>query len=287
MSRQGHVSCRPRGGVNLAMANRMEEIYERPADYDLEHAGDDEDVDFYVRLVERLQAGRVLELASGSGRVTIPLAKLAARLGCDVVALDTAETMLAEAECKSKTLNDAARQRLSFVRADLRCWRSATPFDVIFAPCASLSHLLTIEDQIEAWSSAHANLAPGGRFVVDVTMPNLAVYAESMQAQPRTLVELDVDTIDPVSRERLLRYKTTRYVAHEQRAEIRFLYDKFSNGDRPDRYVSDFDSHVYYPRELELLFRLTGFTVEHRYGDYHRRPLRSSSRVLVMIGRRA
>jgi hypothetical protein len=26
---------------------------------------------------------------------------------------------------------------------------------------------------------------------------------------------------------RLIRYKTTRYLAHEQRARIRFLYDKF------------------------------------------------------------
>jgi hypothetical protein len=42
---------------------------------------------------------------------------------------------------------------------------------------------------------------------------------------------------------------------------------------------------LYYPRELELLFRLTGFTVEHRYGDDQMGPLRASRRVLVMIGR--
>ena len=59
---------------------------------------------------------------------------------------------------------------------------------------------------------------------------------------------------------RLLRYKTTRYLPHEQRAEIRFLYDKFPEGDRVDRYVSDFDCHVYYPREVELLYRVTGFS---------------------------
>ena len=265
----------------------MEAIYERPADYDLEHNGDDEDVEFYRRLVECLRARRVLELACGSGRVTIPLATAAPSLDFDVVGVDTSDAMLAEAEVKSARMNDDARRRLSFVRADLRCWRSDRPFDLIVTPCASLSHLLTIEDQIAAWTSAHANLTPGGRFVVDLTMPNLPAYAESMHAQPRTLLEIDVDTKDPVTQARLLRYKTTRYLAHEQRAEIRFLYDRFSNGDRPDRYISDFDSHVYYPRELELLFRLTGFTVEHRYGDYRMRPLRASSRVMVMIGRRA
>ena len=48
----------------------MEAIYERPQDYDLEHEGDDEDIRFYTELVTRLRPRRVLELASGSGRVT-------------------------------------------------------------------------------------------------------------------------------------------------------------------------------------------------------------------------
>jgi hypothetical protein len=51
-----------------------------------------------------------------------------------------------------------------------------------------------------------------------------------------------------------------------------------------DRYVSDFDCHVYYPREVELLFRLTGFHVEAWFGDYSMRRLRSSSRQLIGVG---
>jgi len=82
----------------------------------------------------------------------------------------------------------------------------------------------------------------------------------------------------------LLRFKTTRYLAHEQRAEIRFLYDKFPDSSSVDRYVSDFDCHVYYPREVELLFRLSGFGVEAWFGDYSMRPLRPSSRQLIGVG---
>ena len=52
----------------------MEEIYQRPSDYDLEHEGDEEDVAFYLSLVERWRPRRVIELASGSGRIAIPLA---------------------------------------------------------------------------------------------------------------------------------------------------------------------------------------------------------------------
>ena len=266
------------------MGDRMEAIYQRPHDYDLEHEGDDEDIRFYIDLVRELRPRRVLELASGSGRVTIPLAKLAAVQGFNVVGIDMADPMLDEAERKRADLDVEARRRLRFVRADLRHWAAEEPFDLIITPCSSLAHLLTIEDQLAAWHRAHENLAPGGRLVADLTMPNLPVYAESMQSPPRTTLEIDIDTSDPATGARLLRYKTTRYLPHEQRAEIRFLYDKFPDGERADRYVSDFACHVYYPRELELLFRCTGFTVEQRYGSYGRRPLRPTSRQMIFVG---
>jgi predicted O-methyltransferase YrrM len=94
----------------------MEAIYTRPGDYDLEHEGDDEDIEFYVQLVRTLRPRRVLELASGSGRVTIPLAQLAETLGFDIVGLEIADPMLAAAEDKRATLPVAAQKRLTFVR---------------------------------------------------------------------------------------------------------------------------------------------------------------------------
>jgi hypothetical protein len=57
----------------------MDPIYERPRDYDLEHEGDDEDIQFYLRLLSDWQPKRVVELASGSGTVTLPLPTGASR----------------------------------------------------------------------------------------------------------------------------------------------------------------------------------------------------------------
>ena len=263
----------------------MEAIYERPWDYDLEHEGDEEDIRFYLELTRRLRPRRVLEFASGSGRVTIPLARQAAAVGYEIVGIEIADPMLAEAERKKAELESSAQARVTFVQGDIRHWRGPEPFDLVITPCSSLSHLLKLDDQVAAWRCAHANLVPGGRFVADLTMPNLPVYAESMQTPPRKTLEIDIDTTDPQSGARLLRYKTTRYLPHEQRAEIRFLYDKFPEGEKVDRYVSDFECHVYYPREVELLFRMTGFDVEARYGDYFMHPLRPGSRQLIVIGK--
>jgi hypothetical protein len=65
------------------------------------------------------------------------------------------------------------------------------------------------------------------------------------------------------------------------------VYDKFPDARRVDRYVSDFECHVYYPREVDLLFMLTGFEIESRSGDYYGRPLRRTSRQLIVTGRRS
>jgi SAM-dependent methyltransferase len=260
-----------------------EEIYRRPRDYDLEHEDDDEDVAFYVELTKRLRPRRVLELGAGSGRVTTPLAELAARTGFTVTALDASPEMLAEAKRKLAAAGPRVRERVELVTGDMRTWEAAEPFDVVLVPCASVSHLLTLDDQLAVWSRAHANLVPGGRFVVDVAMPDLAVLAESMRQPARALVEIDSDTADDEGR-RLVRYRTTDYAPLEQRASIRFLYDKFA-GERAERWVSDFESHVYFPRELELLYRQTGFVVEATYGDYRFRTPRPSPRALVLVGR--
>lgn len=260
-------------------------IYDRPRDYDLEHENDDEDVAFHVELARRLAPRRVLELGAGSGRVTVPLAELGARAGFGVTALDASETMLAEAERKLAGAPPAVREHVRLVHADMRTWEAPEPFDLIVVPCSSVCHLLSLDDQLAAWGRAHDNLVPGGRFVVDVVMPDLAAFAESLRQPPRALVEIDGDTSDAAGR-RLVRYKTTVYAPHEQRASIRFLYDKFAHGDHADRWLSDFESHVYFPRELELLYRQTGFSVEATYGDYRFRAPRASTRELVMVGRR-
>lgn len=265
----------------------METIYERPADYDLEHYGDEDDVRFFVSLVDTFMPTRVLELASGTGRVTIPLARAAARFASTVVGLENKAPMLIEAERKRLELPPDAQTRVRFIEGDMTEWRASDPFDLIVAPCSSLCHVHSLDAQLSTWRCALQNLAPGGRFVVDVAMATLPVYAESMQTPPRSTLELDSDTSDPETGMRLMRYRCQRYLPHEQRSEVQFIYDKCG----PDkivkeRYVSDYESHVYYPRELELLFMLAGFDVESRFGDYRKRPLKATSQRMVIVGRR-
>ncbi len=131
----------------------MQAIYERPRDYDLEHEGDEDDIRFYLELTRRLRPRRVLEFASGSGRVTIPLARQAASLDYEIVGVEIADTMLSEAENKRAELATSAQDRVTFVKGDIRDWTDEKPFDLVITPCSSLSHMLTRRTR---WPRGHA-----------------------------------------------------------------------------------------------------------------------------------
>src|SRR5437899_9871575 len=148
-----------------------------------------------------------------------------------------------------------------------------------------MSHLLSLDDQLAAWRQAHRNLGTGGRFVVEVAAPDLATCAAAATAHERTAIELDSDSTDSETGERLVRCRTSQYFPDDQRACTRFIYDKFDRDRWRERYISDFEAHVYFPRELQLLFLQSAFEVEAVYGDYRFGPLERSSTVLIVVGR--
>jgi SAM-dependent methyltransferase len=264
----------------------MTDLYRRPDEYDLEHVGDEEDVAFYVGLARSLHPKSVLELACGTGRITVPLAEEGARSDFSVVGLDSEANMLKQARDKAAHIPATARKRLKLVHGDMRKWHGGDPFDLIVVPCASITHLLELQDQLDVWRQAFQNLGPGGRFVVETVMPSFSAYADSFSNPPRTLVEIDRDVTDERRKIRLVRRKTVNYVPNEQRAQIRFLYEKYRRKILIESYIDDFESHVYFPRELRLLYLHSGFEIENVFGDYNGRPLRASSQLMIMIGRK-
>jgi hypothetical protein len=151
-----------------------------------------------------------------------------------------------------------------------------------------VSHLLTLEDRRRTWGTAFRLLRPGGVFILDVRVPDLATLAEAQRVRPRAFVNLDIDarrrTME--NEARLLRCTATTYEPHLQRADVRLLYDRFEQRALAERLVADFASHVYFPAELELLFVSTGFKIAQQYGDYRFAPVDRTSQYVVTMARR-
>lgn len=258
------------------------EIYDRPDDYDLEHEGDDQDARFYARLIRRLHPSRVLELACGSGRITGALAS--ALPNAEIVGIDASAAMLERAVEAQSQWPAERRGRVSYREGDMRQWQDHDqPFDVVLLAGCSASHLLTLDDRRRTWQNAYRRLRPGGAFILDASTPDLATLAESQRVKPRAHLQFDIDAIrDDGEGPRLLRCTATAYEPHEQRADVRYFYDRFTP-DSAGRFVSDFQSHIYFPSELELLFVTSGFQVGQRYGDYTFAPFGRTSPYLITV----
>jgi Methyltransferase domain len=154
---------------------------------------------------------------------------------------------------------------------ELACGSGRVTFTLAAAlPMADIVGMDSSIDMLGKAATAFRLLRPGGVFILDVRVPDLATLAEAQRVRPRAFVDLDIGaTRRTVGEEaRLLRCTATTYEPHLQRADVRLLYDRFDQRALAERLVTDFTSHIYFPSELELLFLSTGFEITHQYGDY-------------------
>jgi SAM-dependent methyltransferase len=113
---------------------------------------------FYRKLARDMGSGSspVLELACGTGRLTIPIA----RDGHEMVGLETSPTMLEAARTKA----ESSGLGITFVRGDMRAFASHRHFGLIVVSCNSLAHLTTNEDLRACFRRVRDHLEPGGFF---------------------------------------------------------------------------------------------------------------------------
>ena len=275
------------GNHARGMSTRSD-IYARPDVYDMEYEGaGNNDARFFAHLLARVRPRRVLEFACGSGRVTFTLA--AALPSAEIVGVDSSIDMLGKAATARAAADPSVRERVSLVEGDMRDWPgTGDAFDAVIIPCCSVSHLVTLDDRLRTWANAFRLLRPGGVFILDVRVPDLATLAEAQRMRPRAFVDLDIDATRRAAGEdrRLLRCTATTYQPHLQRADVRFIYDRFDERALAERLVADFTSHVYFPAELELLFLSAGFEIAQQYGDYRFGPVDRTSDYVVTVARR-
>ncbi len=266
----------------------VEPIYQHPEDYELEVAsqrlGDEA---FWSDLVRRERPKRVLEIGCGTGRLTIPLAREGVCGGFRVIGLDTEAAMLDRAREHLRDEPEEVQQAVRFVQGDARdlssIGLSAECVDVILMPYGVAHHFLTYEDQLAAWQAAHERLSPGGLFVVDITMPDLASLAEALNGIPRAL---DLDACGDDGRH-LRRTVAQRYDATTRRLTMEFQYEVTEPNGSWYAYPSTFVMYVYQTQELTRLFQTTGFTVDRQIGSYSGDPYDDDSHQLIALARPA
>jgi SAM-dependent methyltransferase len=226
--------------------------------YDIEHARFDEDIDLYLNFAESHGAvgGRLLELACGSGRLLLPLA----RAGYAITGVDTSARMLERARQALEAEGLAARCTL--VQQDMGELQLGQKFRLAFVALGSFGHLCTRDAQRQALSAIHAHLTTGSTFLLDISNADVR-YMESMSGQ---VLHQGTWTMDDGS---LLTHFVSPALATSTRLlELTHFYDQHTQGEAVRRTISRTQLYLFERGETELLLESAGFAVKEVYGDY-------------------
>lgn len=208
-------------------------------------------LNFYRRQVARY-GEPVLELACGSGRLTIPLA----REGIDITGLDISEEMLQLAKSKASKSGLSIR----FIRGDIRSFDLGEKFKFIVIPAQSLSHLHTREEIEDCFSCVRRHLADEGRFLIELFNSSIGMLArESGRRYPVGQYN------DPKGDSPVFVTEEVRYDAASQVDHIQWF---FRNEGSNKETVLSFEMRQFFPREIDALLWYNDFLIEHKYGSY-------------------
>ena len=190
--------------------------------------------------------GRAVEFAIGTGRVAIPLNQA----GVEVAGIELSTAMIARLREK------VGPEQIAVTEGDMTTASAGDGFTLAYVVFNTISNLLTQDAQIECFRNAARHLAPGGRFVIELWVPQLRALAPGHRgtvevSEPGYLL---VDTIDTMRQ--LL-------VSHHVRFDPELTGSRDARvGRSPHRYI--------WPSELDLMARLAGFELESRWADWSR-----------------
>jgi SAM-dependent methyltransferase len=226
------------------------------------------DAAFYGELA-RAAGGPVLDLACGTGRVLLEIAKQ----GIACTGIDLSPRMLERLRAKG------APPTLRLVQAPMQRFDlGAERFALIYSAFRGFQHLYSVDDQLACLACVRRHLAPGGAFAFDVFNPKLARMGAS--EEPETVgIRFAVDG------EEVVRYEQVQRDAGTQLLRVRMRYQrKRAGGERFSEQV-EFQMRWFYRYEIEHLLARAGFREVAIYGGFAGQPFAADSPEIVAVAR--
>ncbi|MFT4773381.1 MAG: SAM-dependent methyltransferase [Ilumatobacter sp.] len=210
-------------------------------------------------LADLADDGPALELAIGTGRVALPLSERC----LEVHGIDLSPHMVDQ--LRDKPGADA----ITVAVGDMVSTTTAGEFTLVYLVWNGIMNVTTQAKQTNVFKNAAAHLKPGGRFVVEVIVPQLrripaGEVARVFMSEPD---HVGIETFD------------------DQVGQIAWSHHWMSvdgslvHHAAPYRYV--------WPSELDLMAQLAGLNFEDRWADWKRSPFTSDSENQVVVYRRS
>ncbi len=212
-------------------------------------------VDF---LAEMAGGGRALELGIGTGRIALPLAQR----GVSVHGIDLSTAMVKRLRAKP------GGKDIGITIGDFATTRVDGSFSLAYLVFNAILNLTTQPAQVACFRNVAEHLGPGGRFVIEVGVPELQRLPPGETVLPFLLGE---------SRWGFDEYDVASQGLTSHHFEI--VKGKVERLSVPFRYV--------WPSELDLMAELAGMHLRERWAGWRREPFTSESRQHVSVWEKA
>lgn len=209
------------------------------------------------RLAELASGGRALEFAIGTGRVAVPLSER----GVPVCGIEMSGPMVARLRRK------ADEATIPVVLGDMATAVAPGKFALVYLVFNTISNLLTQAEQVACFRNAARHLIPGGRFVIELWVPELRKLPPGQQA---VVWQAGADYIGLDTYDVLRQHVVSHHFRFGEGRQAELLRS-------PHRYI--------WPAELDLMAELAGFELESRHADWVGSAFTADSRSHVSVYR--
>ncbi|MEV7088315.1 class I SAM-dependent methyltransferase [Streptomyces sp. NPDC093085] len=209
------------------------------------------------RLAALADGGAALEFAVGTGRVAVPLA---AR-GVPVTGIELSPPMIEQLRTK------ADEATLPVILGDMATATAPGTYSLVYLVFNTISNLLTQAEQVACFRNAARHLTPGGRFVIELWVPELRKLPPGQAGTIFTSEPgyIGLDTYDVLRQ---------RVVSHH-----------FNFGEGTEAELTRSPHRYIWPAELDLMAQLAGFELESRHADWTGTELTADDRSHVSVYR--
>jgi len=251
------------------------EVYADAINYDAEEAPTDYGVAFYCALAQEA-GGSVLEIACGTGRVTIPVAKL----GFPTTGLDIVPGMLERAKSKSAGLP------IRWVEGDARTFDLQEQFRFIFLTGNAFQAFVTNTEQAALLQRVYAHLHHEGLFAFETRNPLFPTtntreggfpLLETRNEDRPSFINVDGHEV---------RESTTQVYDHITQILHLAGEKRWYDGKEEHTKVTHIALRYTFPQELVALLHYNGFRIERQYGDWNVEPLSATSPSIISVCRK-
>jgi SAM-dependent methyltransferase len=244
--------------------------------YDYQTQGRGNDVPFWLSLAEEAD-DETLEIACGTGRVLLPLA----RAGVRVTGLDVSKAMLEVARGKLHREPAEVAERVNLIHGDMTEFELGRQFGLVIIPFSAFQVLLTRADQRACLKRCRAHVRPNRLLAIDVFNPHL-----SRLTLPQPVQEGPEEFAGPGG-EAVRWSGETEYDLATQTLRSRWRYERTAPGGETTASEHLLELHYFFRFEMEWMLEACGFQVEALYGNFDRSAFAADSPELIFVARRA